>query len=1030
VTDEREDGPGKAGPAGLASRARALRDRLAARLRAGGDRLGAAARGTRAAWSGWLARHPDLAPAARWAAHAAMLVLLVAATALYARHVLEQYGDATVDDAGITYAYADNVASGHGLRMTPGEAPTEGFSNPLQVLLLAPIARFTDDLDPASKGLNVGLAAAAFALLCAFVYLQLRGATRVLALLPLGLAVYWSGFNYWLAAGLEGGLLTALQLASLLALHYAPRHRAADVTLGVTAGLLAWTRPEGLVYGGIVVGVRLLRTPAGRRWLAAALFGGLVALLFGLRWVLFGDLVPNTFWAKVPGRGLWWSLTEPDGPGWVYLSAFLHDRWWYFAIPLWAAAPVWREAQALAGAALLQLLFAVGFVLYAGGDWMAEYRFLQPMMGPLAVLSAVGLVGLVGAEPLRRLGAGRLLLALGVLGVSALVAFGDQDWTERRDRITARRDIDLAVVAGRVPGYHELGRRLHLGRPPLVAEVDIGGLSYRSGLEILDLAGLADRALGLARTRRPALAPDYLYGERLPDVIHLHASWLNATPYHRLSGFRTLYRDVALPYLRGIPMEPVTAVRADLLDPPVRPALAVERVLPAARLLGFSAVPTRDGYVVAAHARQRPGRHPLPPIWRDATGRRFLAPWHGGVTLAAPVPPGFPVVALAFVPAAVRLPLTVEGTDLGFREWPVAPAGDRTAEMLARIPLLRMAGRDLPFCDPDRVLDPRADAASRARGAGFVARLCNGLPPATAERWRELAQAAAEAADSADDRWEAAAATLPMGLPQWLSTRLLLEENREGHLPFDEVLDAWARLDFAAGADADAGRDALGLRLLLAARRWSDVLLLGLAFGPGDPEVDAATCTAARRLGLRPDAVAAGLDCATVPDAPLPPMLRQSFEQPDDPRLRYNDGGSGTLRPVAMRRIHGAQREIGGGHHRLFVNSYDEQLKDAAVGSLVWGPLPWAGRRFGLLVGGGRDVTRLHVSVEGLVDGRWVVLGRLGSAANEEVLGARVIDLGPQAAEQVVVRVVDDSRVAWGHILADALTFIDVPVGE
>ncbi|MBN1772331.1 MAG: hypothetical protein JXB32_13765, partial [Deltaproteobacteria bacterium] len=684
----------------------------------------------------------------------------------------------------------------------------------------------------------------------------------------------------------------------------------------------------------------------------------------------------------------------------------------------------------MAGAALLQLLFTLGFVLYVGGDWMAEYRFLQPMMGPLAVLSAVGLVGLVGHEPLLRRGPGRLLLALGVCAVAAVVAFGGQDWDERRDAIAAKRDIDLSVVAERVAGYRELADRLHLDRPPLVAEVDIGGLSYRSGLEILDLAGLADRALGRARARRPALAPDYLYGERLPDVIHLHASWLNATPYHRLSAYRTLYRDLSLPYLGGIPMQPVTGVRGDLLDPPVRPARAAERTVPAARLLGFSAVPTRDGYVVAVHARQRPGRHPLPPIWRDATGRRFLATWHAGVTLAAPVPAGFPVVALVFVPATARLPLWIEGTDLGFREWPLATAGDRSAEMLARIPLLRAAGRPLPFCDPDRVLDPRADAASRARGAGFVARLCNGLPAVTAERWREAAHTAAEAAGDPNDRWEAAAATLPMRLPQWLATRVLLEESREGHQPFDEVLDAWARLDFGAGVEGSAERDATGLRMLLAARRWSDALLLGLALGAGVPELDAATCTAARRLGLRPDAVAAGLDCAAVPDVVPPPVVRQSFERPDDPALRYDDGGTGTLRPVATRRLHGAQREIGGGHDRLFVNSYDEALKDAAVGSVVWGPLPWPGRRFGALVGGGRDASRLHVLVEGLRDGRWVPLARLGGAADQEVLGARVVDLGPEAAEQVVVRVVDASPDPWGHILADALTFIDVPQGE
>ncbi|NMC70261.1 MAG: hypothetical protein GYA57_09375, partial [Myxococcales bacterium] len=79
------------------------------------------------------------------------------------------------------------------------------------------------------------------------------------------------------------------------------------------------------------------------------------------------------------------------------------------------------------------------------------------------------------------------------------------------------------------------------------------------------------------------------------------------------------------------------------------------------------------------------------------------------------------------------------------------------------------------------------------------------------------------------------------------------------------------------------------------------------------------------------------------------------------------------------------------------------------------------------LVGGGRDAARLHVVVEGRRDGRWVELARLASPANEEVLAARTADLGPGPADQVVVRVVDASTEPWGHILADALTFVDLP---
>ncbi|NMC72671.1 MAG: hypothetical protein GYA57_21820, partial [Myxococcales bacterium] len=976
---------------------------------------------------GWWTAHPRLRNASTIAVHATLLAALAAAAVAYAVHVKRVYGGSTVDDAGITYAYAESLASGDGLRLTAGEAPTEGFSNPLEVLLLAPVARFADDVDAAAKWINIGALAAALALLCAFAYGELRSIARLLAVVPLGLAVYWCGFNYWVATGLEGGLLAALQILSLLAVHFAPRRPAADATLGVAAGLLAWTRPEGIAYGAIAVAVRALGSREGRRWLAPALFGAFVAVLYGLRWALFRDLVPNTYWAKVPARDLWWMLREEESPGRVYLTGFLRERAWYFALPLWAAAPAWNGGRTITVAAAGQLVFAVLFPVAAGGDWMSEWRLLQPMMGPLVVLSTVGLLAVLGAERRLARSLGRLLAALAVFALGAAVAFNAPTWKERRKQITARHDVDLRDVRRRVPGYHRLIEALHLPGDPLIAEIDIGGVSYRSGLEILDVAGLTDRAMALARARRPAVGPDYLFGERRPELFHLQASWLHATAYQRLSAFRTLYRELAAAHLRDFDIGGLLAVRADLLDPPAAAAAPLAAALGPVRLTGVTALPVADGTVLALHGRQATGGKPAPAVWTDAAGRRYVAPWHAGFTLQNAGPPGSVVVAVVRLPPDVPLPLALERTSVRLENWPAAAAGDHDAAALSRLPLLRLAGRPAGPCDPDRLLDPRAAAIDRARGAGFVARICGGLPPELAERWREGAMDAAEQADDPDDRYEAAAATLGLGLPQWLSTRVLLEETRPEHQPFDEVLDAWTRADLA-GSLQDPARAAAALRLLLAGRRWSDALLEGLALGADRPELAGPICTASRRLGLRPDAVAPGLDCARVPDVALPRVVRQSFERPEDPLLHWIDDGSGTIRPTPMRRPHGNQREITGGHGGNLINTYgDGRRRDEVTAAVVWGPLPWQGRRFGALVGGGRDAGRLHVAVEGLFDGQWTTLARLTSATDEETLQALVADLGDRPADQVRVQVIDASRAGWGHILADQLTFIDDP---
>ena len=69
---------------------------------------------------------------------------------------------------------------------------------------------------------------------------------------------------------------------------------------------------------------------------------------------------------------------------------------------------------------LLQLLFTLNFMLYVGKDWMAEYHFLQPTIGPLTILSTADLIGLAENTPTARQDFGRLPTWLGMAAVAAL----------------------------------------------------------------------------------------------------------------------------------------------------------------------------------------------------------------------------------------------------------------------------------------------------------------------------------------------------------------------------------------------------------------------------------------------------------------------------------------------------------------------------------------------------------------------------------------------------------------------------------
>src|SRR5271169_4124060 len=67
-------------------------------------------------------------------------VLLVLAFAVLVAHTA-LLADWVIDDAGISFAYARNLANGSGLVSQPGVEPVEGYSNPLWTLALASFFR-------------------------------------------------------------------------------------------------------------------------------------------------------------------------------------------------------------------------------------------------------------------------------------------------------------------------------------------------------------------------------------------------------------------------------------------------------------------------------------------------------------------------------------------------------------------------------------------------------------------------------------------------------------------------------------------------------------------------------------------------------------------------------------------------------------------------------------------------------------------------------------------------------------------------
>jgi len=330
-----------------------------------------------------------------------------------------------VDDAFIAYRYAARVGAGEGFSYSAGLPPTEGFSSPIWVLGLAAIAGGMGPESIATAALAAGLASYLLLLALAghdlFRFASTPDAPgRFSALISISLLAVSFTSIFYAVTGLETLLFAAIAAAFALAV-------AGEIPLwmGMGAGFLApWTRPEG---GWLLVAM-LAQCAGSRSWLpmregrgarlaGSVLLGG--AILVAARLATFGEIFPNTFFAKQP----------IFGEGWAYVLAT-------FAEPALAALVGCAAVGALLGDRTRAGYLAAGITWIAaavaeGGDWMPAGRMLLPAVTMLA-LAAGGIAwdAVTAAAENRSRFRRRAVSAMAICAVIAGAAFS---WSAVRD---------------------------------------------------------------------------------------------------------------------------------------------------------------------------------------------------------------------------------------------------------------------------------------------------------------------------------------------------------------------------------------------------------------------------------------------------------------------------------------------------------------------------------------------------------------------------------------------------------------------
>lgn len=447
-----------------------------------------------------------------------------------------------IEDSGICFAYARNLATGEGLVPFPGGERIEAYSDPSWVALLAMFYALGLDGFAVAKPLGMIFGAGTLYNVWWLVRQVLdrpgqpdRSQQALIA--PLALAAN-AQFAIWSASGLENALFCFLLSAAMLrtvreidAPDSHPRPLSALLYL-----LLALTRPEGVMYG--CLGFVLLAMGNGlagwrktTRWLAILLVPLLLAEI--ARIVYFAWPWPNTFYAKIASRPS--TLLDWDSRGWLQLRGW-SDRLWhgYFApvyvlglasasgtrlrigigivaavaVCVWmpgdlpsVLGPLWTGALLLAGLSLsllgvgtdgqtvrllcgLSLFAGLCFTLVADGDWMLAFRFMSLVSAPLAVLFALGLrdvVSLLGARVEEALAVPRSDGTGPAYAITLGLGLGllaPPNVRQTRDHMLHNQDVTLEAVRKRVNLVRGLARRSFYDGPISTLDIDQGAFLW------------------------------------------------------------------------------------------------------------------------------------------------------------------------------------------------------------------------------------------------------------------------------------------------------------------------------------------------------------------------------------------------------------------------------------------------------------------------------------------------------------------------------------------------------------------------
>lgn len=180
------------------------------------------------------------------------------------------------------------------------------------------------------------------------------------------------------------------------------------------------------------------------------------------------------------------------------------------------------------------------FIIYSGGDWMAQWRFWSYASVPMFVLLGLGTARLVESLPGYHRKLGPIWIG-GLWATPVVLAVGLPNiWQAMHAAPTP--ETTVSQVHNRVKYMTWVQNRLHVDRV-ILFDVDMGAHMYFSGWRIKDVAGLVDVPMARHSFQKDFIT-EYVFTEEPATFAHMHGGWARKVKVASLPIWKANYIEV------------------------------------------------------------------------------------------------------------------------------------------------------------------------------------------------------------------------------------------------------------------------------------------------------------------------------------------------------------------------------------------------------------------------------------------------------------------------------------------------------